>query len=84
MLFESTKQLLIFTGYFAWKNFYYGIFIQTPADKIVLTNNRVFENTLGVWTHAYGPGSLSHVRKDKTTVIEGGKLIKLLIFKEVS
>ena len=59
--------------YTLWKNYDYGIWIQTPADSVEVVNNKLIENGLGVWTATFSPGPLSHNRLQKNVHHIGGE-----------
>jgi len=56
----SIKSVTWVSGFTAWKNYDFGIFIETPVIRIEFEDNDLIENGLGLWTHTFGHGSLSH------------------------
>lgn len=63
-----------------WKNFDFGIWIQTPADNVEVINNKLYENGLGIWTATFGPGPLSHKNHMKEVRhIGGGCMMGMIV-----
>lgn len=71
---EVSKTCFQLNGFTAWKNWDFGIFVQTPADRVEFINNSLIENGLGLWSNTFSPGSLSHDRKLKVQQISEGIL----------
>ncbi|XP_067950541.1 fibrocystin-L-like [Watersipora subatra] len=69
---EISTECFQVSNYLSWKAYDFGIFIQTPGDRINLNDNVLIENGLGVWTNTYSPGSLSHIKKTKSVFIAVG------------
>lgn len=76
LMMEEGKQIsttcFMIENFILWKNYDYGIWVQTPATAVELVNNALIENGLGVWTATFSPGSLSHSRIVKSVHQLGG------------
>ena len=64
---------MINSGHFLWKNFDYGIWLQSSGNRQEVIDNVLIENGMGVWTFTFSPPSLSHERVLNEAYMQGGK-----------
>ena len=72
---------MINSGHFLWKNFDYGIWLQSSGNRQEVIDNVLIENGMGVWTFTFSPPSLSHERVLNEAYMQGGKRLTKQFFE---
>ncbi|TKS89105.1 Fibrocystin-L Polycystic kidney and hepatic disease 1-like protein 1 [Collichthys lucidus] len=61
-------------GFFIWRNFDYGIYLQTSMS-VVIANMTMVDNKMSIMSLIYGPPSLAHLYADKTVHIQNSLFV---------
>ncbi|XP_071946075.1 fibrocystin-L-like [Antedon mediterranea] len=71
---DSQHRCSRINGFFLWKNYYYGIYLETTSS-LVVSDVTLADNKIGILPYIYRPPALSHEPSSKTFTMESSTII---------